>query len=367
MNREKPFSALYYIKKNKGRASICIFMMFLASMMFLAGNYIHSVFYSFYQEFEYSDKLVQVDLQSTDQEFKDYATFVQRVKDDDKLDYVQSSCYGFPAMQHGSVFNLEIGGWSYVFNSVADMEKVFRHLGIEGDFSKCQNNSIVISRDFAKNKGIKLGDKIDQAFDSALNRPYTVDALIDGSSYCSFYIYEDNDNLGRCYIFSDSMEGKQLYDYVSDLAGDLKVKVEDSERDVVGPKFSIFYIIFYMIDILIAIVLAITVNSVITGQYLKRTYEFGVYRALGMSKGEIKKKVASEILTINLIACVAGFVVTLLFTYMINELYYKPQGLHLLYYSATGLVGFIVCDALILIPLIISKGIKMSRADVTEF
>ena len=60
--------------------------------------------------------------------------------------------------------------------------------GIEGDFSKCQNNSIVISRDFAKNKGIKLGDKIDQAFDSALNRPYTVDALIDGSSYCSFYI-----------------------------------------------------------------------------------------------------------------------------------------------------------------------------------
>lgn len=86
MNREKPFSALYYIKKNKGRASICIFMMFLASMMFLAGNYIHSVFYSFNQEFEYSDKLVRVDLQSTDQEFKDYATFVQRVKDDDKLD-----------------------------------------------------------------------------------------------------------------------------------------------------------------------------------------------------------------------------------------------------------------------------------------
>ena len=69
MNKVKPFSAFYYMKKNKGRAFLCIFMMFLATLMFLAGNYIHSELYTFEKEFEYSDKIVMAGLQSTDEEF----------------------------------------------------------------------------------------------------------------------------------------------------------------------------------------------------------------------------------------------------------------------------------------------------------
>lgn len=43
--------------------------MFMASFMFLAGNYIYSTVNTFEREFEYSDKLVMVSLQSTDEEF----------------------------------------------------------------------------------------------------------------------------------------------------------------------------------------------------------------------------------------------------------------------------------------------------------
>ena len=367
MKNIKPFSALYYMKENRGRAALCIFMMFMATLMFLAGNYIHSTIYTFEREFEYSDKLVVVGLQSTDEEFKDFADFTKAVTEDDKLGMVMSSAMGFGGLRHGTILNLEMGGYSYVFNSVQDMQEVFDHLGIEGDFSKCKHGSMIISQDLAKDRGIKLGDKIDQSFDKSLDREYTVDAIIDDGSFCTFFIYEDADNLGRLYIYSDSMEGEELYDYVKDLAGDRKVQITESERSSVLPQFDVFYMIFYAIDILIAIVLAVTINSVVTGQYLKRTYEFGIYKALGRSNREVKAKVAAEVLSMNLIACIVGFVTIFLFTYLMDELVYQQQGMYLLYASKIGVIGFIICDILIIIPLILSKGRLMSRADVTEF
>ncbi len=366
MKKINPFSAVYYIKENRGRVFLCIFMMVLATLMFLAGNYIHSELYSFEKEFEYSDKIVVAGIQSTDEEYKDFAAFREAVKEDEKLEFVDVTAYGFSGMQHGTVLGLEMGGWSYVFNSADDMKKVFKHLGIKGDFSKCKHRSMVISQDFADNKGIRLGDKLDHSFDSSLDGEFTVDAIIDDGSFCTFFVFE-NDDIGRLYIYSDTMEQEELYSYVKNLAGDRKVQISESERSSVLPQFYVFYVLFYAVDILIAVVLAVTVNSVVTGQYLKRTCEFGIYRALGRSRREVRRKVASEIILMNITACITGGAAIFLFTYMINELVYVKKGMHLLYFSGTGLTGFILCDILIVVPLIWSKGRFMGKADVTEF
>lgn len=114
----------------------------------------------------------------------------------------------------------------------------------------------------------------DHSFDKNVDGEYTVDAIIEDESFCTFYVYEDDDSLGRLYIYSDTMEGKELYDYVKNLAGGRKVQVAESERSTVLPQFHVFYVLFYVVDILIAVVLAVTINLVVTGQYLKRTYEF---------------------------------------------------------------------------------------------
>ncbi len=305
-------------------------------------------------------------IQSTDEEYKDFAAFREAVKEDEKLEFVDVTAYGFSGMQHGTVLGLEMGGWSYVFNSADDMKKVFKHLGIKGDFSKCKHRSMVISQDFADNKGIRLGDKLDHSFDSSLDGEFTVDAIIDDGSFCTFFVFE-NDDIGRLYIYSDTMEQEELYSYVKNLAGDRKVQISGSERSSVLPQFYVFYVLFYAVDILIAVVLAVTVNSVVTGQYLKRTCEFGIYRALGRSRREVRRKVASEIILMNITACITGGAAIFLFTYMINELVYMKKGMHLLYFSGTGLTGFILCDILIVVPLIWSKGRAMGKADVTEF
>lgn len=367
MNKIHPFSAVYYMKENRGRAFIGVFMIFLATLMFLAGNYIDSTVNTFAKEFTYSDKLVVAGIQSTDEEYQDFAAFRQSVAADEKLEYVDATAYGFSTMMHSTVLGFEMGGWAYVFNSRSDMEKVFAHLGIAGDFSDCKHDSIIISRDFANDKGIQLGDTLDHSFDEGLSRTYTVDAIIDDGSFCTFYIYEDDESLGRLYIYSDTMEGEELYRYVKKLAGERKVQITEPERNIVMPQLYMFYVVFYAVDILIAIVLAVTINSVITGQYLKRTYEFGIYRALGRNRGEVKKKVAAEILSMNVIACIAGGAAILLFTYLINELFYMGKGQHLLFFSKTGAAGFLLCDVLTVIPLIYSKGRLMSKADVTEF
>ena len=81
----------------------------------------------------------------------------------------------------------------------------------------------------------------------------------------------------------------------------------------------------------------------------------------------MKKKVATEIIFMNIIACVVGLSSILLFTYILNELVYIQKGLHLLFCSTTGLKGFILCEILIVIPMVLSKGAMMSKADVTEF
>lgn len=367
MKKINPFSAVYYIKENRGRAALSIFMMSLATLMYLAGNYIHSEVYTFEKEFEYSDQIVEVGVQSTDENFQDFAAFRKAVSEDEKLEFVDVSAYGFSGMQHGTVLNLEMGGWSYVFHSVDDMEKVFQHLGIEGNFSDCKNRSMVISQDFADNKGIRLGDKLDHSFDSRLNGEFTVDAIIDDGSFCSFFIFESDESLGRLYIYSDTMEKEELYSYVNKLAEGRKVQVCEPERSGMLPEFHVFYILFYVVDILIAVVLAVTVNSVVTSQYIKRTYEFGIYRALGRSRKEVRKKAAAEIIFMNLAACIIGAAAVFLFTYLANELVYMKKGLHLLYFSRTGLGGFLLCDVLITVPLIWSKARSMGKADVTEF
>ena len=370
MKEIEPFSAFYYIRENKGRALIAIFMMFLTVGMLIAGNYIYSLYWTFEPEFNFSDKVVTVEYLSIDETGEDFQSVLEDIKADENLKYVTRTGRGFSAMLHNSVLNLPIGGDSWVFNSVEDMEAVFKHVGIEGDFSNCKDYSMIISEELAKDKGIKLGDIIGPEFDQDLNAEWTVDAIVsdDDAGFVCFYIYTDSEeNQARIYVYSDTMEGKELRDYIANLVGDRQVNVSRNIKEMVDEQFKAYFVIFYAVVILIAVVLAVTINSVVTGQYMKRTYEFGVYRALGRGRKEIKRKVAAEIIGMNVIACLVGLTISCIYTYLINELLYIPTGRYLLYFSDLGIKGFLLCDLLVLIPLVISKGKMMCKADVTEF
>lgn len=364
----KPFSSVYYIRENKGRAFIAMFMMFLTVGMLIAGNYIYSLYWTFEPEIEFNDKVVSAEYLSIDETGEDFQSFLEEVKADENLKCVTKTGRGFSSMLHNSVLNLPIGGDSYTFNSVEDMEAVLSHVGIKGDFSNCKNRSVVLSEEFAKDKGIELGDIIGPEFDEDLSAEWTVDAIIPGGGFASFYIYEDDEaNHARAYIYSETMEGQELRAYLTNMLGDRQVEIKRHFKEGIDEQFRAYFVIFYAVVILIAVVLAVTVNSVVTGQYMKRIYEFGVYRALGRSKREVKTKVAAEIIGMNVIACAVGIGISSIFTYLINELLYIPTGRYLLYFSDLGIKGFLLCDLMVVIPLVLSKGRMMCKADVTEF
>lgn len=368
MKEMKPFSVFYYIRENKGRAFLAIFMMFLTVGILIAGNYIYSLYDTFGPVFAFDDKVVTVEFSAADRTGKHFEEVIGDIRADDKLFCVTKTGYGFSGMMHNSILNLSIGGGSWVFNSVEDMEAVFAHLGIEGDFSNCKNGSAILSEDFARDKGILPGDVIGPEFDEDLSAEWTVDALIEDGSYMCYYIYNmQEENHARAYVYSDCMEGQELRTYITNLVGDRQVDISRHNKEMVDEQFRAFFVIFYAVVIIIAVVLAVTINSVITGQYLKRIYEFGVYRALGRSKREITGKVVAEVLGMNLIACILGVMVCGIFTYLINELWYFPTGRYLLYFSELGVKGFLLCDLLVVIPLMISKSRMMCKADITEF
>lgn len=335
-------------------------MMFLTSFLFIGGNYVESLWWYWDKSEEYSDKIVVVSCIPTDEDGKDFHSFMADVMADDKLIVQGRTGLGFGGKQWTSTLGFKMGAYTQVFNSAEDMKAAFEILGIECDYSNLKDYSVVMSKAYAKNVGYKLGDVI--------NKAYTLDALIDDDSFLMFFIYEtDPESFYRLNILSDKMSGKELYSYVEQIRDGRKIEISQSIRDGVESEMGVAKVIFFGALIIVSVMLAVTLNSVVTGQYIKRYYEFGVYRALGISKRKIKRKIAGEILLMDLIALAIGLGVNLGLEYLLNELVYLPKGQFLPYCSGIAILGVVVSNLMVILPMIYFKGRKMCRIDVTEF
>ncbi|MBQ9872585.1 MAG: ABC transporter permease [Eubacterium sp.] len=361
-----PLSSFYYIRNNKGRAALIIFMMFFTTLMFIAGNYIKSMDWYWQDCFSYEDRLAVIQVLPTDEDSRDYKAVREEIDKDPKLKWMNLSGYGYGGLEWTCTLGFDIGSYSKVFNSKEDMKTAFDLWGIDVDVSKLENRSIVISSALARNKGLKAGDKLDRTVDDALDDTYTLGAVFEGNSFATFYLVE-SENDARTYVYSDELTGQDLHDYILNLIGDRKVKLSNFSSEFVNRQLAPLYLIFTVGAFLLSVILAVTVNSVVNGQYIRRTYEFGVYRALGISRKRVFRKCAAELLLMDAIAILIGAAVCFLTTFLLNELYYIPGGRFLPYFSWLGVLCFVISNLTVLLPMILSKGRRMGKADVTEF
>lgn len=358
----KPFSAGYYIKNNKGRAAIIIFMMFLTTCMLIAGNYVNSLFWYYGKADDYDERVVTVGALTTDTDYADWKSFTDELLKDEKLIVMGRTGRGFPGPSFKTTMGFEMSGPSYVFNSASDMQRVFDLLGIDFNCSGLPDMSLVISKNLAANQGAKEGDLSE-------DKEFVIRGIVDDGSYINYFLYEEPEGalLGRANIISETLSGDELYKHIKDICGDRKVKVEGRYVDNADAILQPARLLFYFAILLISVIMAITLNSVVTGQYIRREYEFAVYRALGVSKGRIRRKIASEMLVMDVIAIVIGIAGQSLVTFLLNELLYKPKGQYLEYFSKLGLNAVVIANLLVLVPIVIGKGRKMCRMDVTSF
>ena len=363
----KPLSALYYIRENRGRAAIVIFMFLLTTFLVMAGNFIDSVYYYFDKFIEYSDVICDVNAVASDEDFKEFASFLEDMKQDENLIILPRTPKPYGGLDWVCTLGFEMGSASFVFNTPQDLQTAFDRLGVTCDCSSLKEGSVVISKALAKQYDLKVGDVLTSDLCENIKGTYTVDALIDDDSYIVFYVINDPSSEVRINVMGKNMQGQELRDYLMNLKGDRKADIATSEKENIDSIFGMFFPIFYAGITLLSIVLAVTVNSILTGHYIKRSYEFGVYRAIGISRKEIFAKCAKEILTMDLFAILIGVVVMLLLTFLLNELLYIPVGQYLPYYSKVGIIGFVVSNLLVVIPMICLKGRSMGRVDITEF
>ena len=364
----KPYSALYYVKENKGRSLLIAVMFFLTTLLLLGGNYIRSNYYYWEGIIDFTERAIEVEASVNDQdeEFRDYFALVDKLSNDPDLTVMLHSGYAEPSMDWTCTMGFTMGGYAARFNTAEDVREAFRIVGYHGDFSNLKNGSLAISKAMANNKGLKLGDIVDESM--GLMGTYTLDALIDEDTYAVFYVEEyPKDKLTRAHVLSETLSYSELMERVMSACKGTQCKIQKSWRDDLDSQFEPIDLIFYLALILLSLVLAVSVNSVISGHYNKRMYEFGVYRAIGRTKRDIRRKVAAEIMITDAVSVVVGIGFVELLTFMLNELYYKPGGRYLPYWSEIGVVGLIISNICVLLPTILLRGRAMCKADVTEF
>lgn len=362
----RPLSAYYYIRENKGRAAVLIMLLFLTTLFYLAGNYISSVDYYWEKIEEYDDSICLIGALSTDEDFRDYGEFLARLEDDDSLVVMRRSARGFAGLDWICTMGFEMGSYGFVFNTPEDMKRAFEMLGIEADLSDTADRCVVMSAALAHQHGLEVGSVLDSSTDEVIWDSYRVSALTEDNCYALFYVHSD-DNLMRANVMSDTLKGEELRRYLEDIRGDLKVNITGCIRESLDEEFESFYMIFIFAMLLLSVIHATTINVVLSGQFLRRRYEFGIFRAMGMSGKSVFLKIASEICLADMIAVVSGAVFNLLLTFMLNELVYIPSGKYLPYFSAAGLAAFLISNLTVVIPTILIRSRSMCGADVTEF
>lgn len=365
----KPLSPLYYIKENKIRSFIIILMLFFTTLPYLAGNYVDSVYYFWDSYMDYSDRMAVVSGLSTDEDLREFQEFYNDLKADDSLIVMTRTPYGSVGLSWISTLGFEMGSASFVFETPEDLKTAFEIFGIDADLTDVEDGTVCISTALAAQYGLKKGDVIDSSVREGLLGSYRIAALLDDDSFIVFYVmrtdYEGDP--ARLNVLGRDLSGDELYQHIREIKGDRKADISQSARDQIESQFAPFHLIFGVGIALLSLILSVIVNSVVTGQFIERRYEFGVFRAIGLSKKEIYKKVAMEILVMDYIAYLAGAGFSLVFTLIMNELVYIPKGQFLPYYSDAGLYAFLLSNALVMIPTILLKGRSMSRSDVTEF
>lgn len=363
----KPFSAIYFVKENKKRCLLLILMIFLSFGVYLGGLYVTNPLDNWKTAIGYYDEIVSVSGSSLEDE--DYQWFLQELSADGKVTILEMGTYN--GFQWQSIMGFTSGICSFTFRSVEDFKTYCEHFGIECDFESLKENSMIMSEKFARNKGFSIGDKVDKNGYSMIYSEFTLDAVTKEDGYTLYFITNEEDMIPSATLLGKEIKGKELYDYVYGIQNQLEEKQNVYVYSGLGAniesQFEIFNVIYIFIAILISVILAITIHAAFLGMYQRREFEFSVYRAIGISKKRIIGKIVKELLLMDVMALMVGAGITLLGIYLFNHLVLYPDGKYLCYFNPLALGALLLCNAISILPLMITRCRQMLKADICEY
>lgn len=363
----KPFSAGYFIRENRRRSILLIFMFALTYIAYLAGLYVSNMECTYDYSIERAKKFAI--LYPTENE--DH--YVELQKAMDKL----SKEKGITVLQEGVISSLVTknvmgfynGYTGYAFRSVEDFKSYCDYMGIQCNFSRLKKGSFITSRFAADSRGMKVGDtlKEDSDRDERVYGTYTLDAITDEEGY-SYYYINDQTNY-NCILLPTGMTLEEFKVYIQKLQEEFNVRIYDGQsyEENIHKQLESINAIYIFIVILLAFVMAITINAAFVGMYQHRQPEFAIYQAIGISKRRVVGKIIKELLLIDLLGVIAGGVFMFLGVYLLNELYLIPEGMRLFYYHPLSVSGMLICNLMAWIPLVITRSRQLLKADICAY
>ena len=362
-----PFSAMYFVKENKKRCILLILMVFFSFVVYLGGLYVTNPLDNWELLMERYDDVVSVSNNCVDG--KDYEWFLQTLEKEDKVTILEMGTYN--GFQWKSIMGFELGTCTFTFQSVEDFKTYCEYFDIECDFESLKEQSMIMSEKFAKNKGLSVGDKIDKNGHSMIFSEFTLDAVTKEDGYTLYFITNKEDRNSNVTLLGKGIQGKELYDYIYSIQNQLEVEenvyVYPGLRDDIKEQFEVFNAIYLFVAVFISIILSITIHAAFVGMYQRREFEFAVYRAIGISKKRMIKKLVSELLLMDLIAVVIGGIITFIGIYLFNHMVLYPQGQYLCYFNSLSFGALLLCNIICFLPLMITRCRQMLRTDICEY
>ena len=362
----KPFSPLYFIKENASRCLALMLMIFLSFGCYLGGLYVTNPLDNWKVPFSYYTVMRTPGPSATDTDYSRYNAFRQEMEDHPGILVLEQGQSNY--IPWTTVMGFEISGFSLTFRSVEDFKTYCNYFDITCDFSGLSSGSLILSERLAKNKGLKLGDVVDRNYSQQVYDTFTLDALTTEEGYCQYYIDDAPLEHPVFMLLPVTISTEEFLTFFDEVWDRNPVAIYNGLlQENVEHEYRSFNMIYTFIVILLAIILAVTINAAFVGMYQRRNFEFAVYRAIGISKKRIIGKITGELVCLDFITLLLGGAVFFLALYLLNNLVLYPAGKYLNYFHPLALTGLLLCNATILVPLIVTRCRQLLRADISEY
>jgi ABC-type lipoprotein release transport system permease subunit len=341
----KPLSALSYSKNNEKKlitstVSIIVAVLFL----FILQNYLKSMFDTLHglttNAYNTHFTILNVEEDSPISE-----NIVNDIKNNFNVEKIipfipYSTRYILPgSMTTTSILGIRAEDMEYVMQKHKIIIKEGR-LPLEG------NKEVALDLKVAKNKRVKLGDKIGNSVnkDDILDGEYLVVGLLEEKDYISLMPYNtssvplkltETSMLERAaLIFPKENKLSQVDELVSSYP---KSQVSAFTLSEVMKLFDNHLSVLKTLDMICIIAIIVMIISVGSSKYVQfysRKQEFGVLNALGYSKFEIMKKAFMEVLLVNTLGFSLGLGFGILLSFLVNSASFKAVGAIAVFFCA---------------------------------
>lgn len=388
----KPFGALCFIKNNLKRCIVLALMMGCVTICYMGSLYIDNINEPFLLRFDrdvdFNEVYVNTSNNGATDEIRDFYKNIDDFYTKNVNEYVPVYMI---YINFTSIMDFRNGLDQYIFKNEEDYKKFRDATSFYPKDLDVKDGELAISRILANNIGIKEGDVIH--YDSSVEKCKRTGAHEVSTSYIplyggdmkvgkivdekgimmvginSEYNFDDRELL----LFGKSTDKAAKEKDIREIAEKINSKYKNviaSNNEIqlkeVNEQLAFLYSAIGMIIVVVGVVLAITVNATFATTYDKRRYEFSVYKALGFNRKEVFFKVLKETLILNICGIIAGIAVCAVAIGILNELMYS-HGLHFYRISEHGIKATIICNLMVIIPVIFFNFKRTKKYDVTVY